>query len=54
MCHLDLSKLKLIASCDGCQALRRGPLTQSPQHLVVLLPGLISQPSTQNIDFVKI
>ena len=51
ICHLDLSKLKLIVSCDRCHARGRRPLL-NPEHLVVLLAGPISHTSTQYIDFV--
>ena len=51
ICHLDLSKLKLIVSCDGCYAWGRRRLL-NPEHLVVLLAGPISHTSTQYIDFV--
>ena len=51
ICHLDLSKLKLIASCDGCHAWGRRRLL-NPEHLVVLLAGPISHTSTQYTDFV--
>ena len=51
ICHLDLSKLKLIDSCDGCHAWGRRCLL-NPEHLVVLLAGPISHTSTQDVDFV--
>ena len=47
--HLDSSKLKLIASCDGCHASGRRRLL-NPEHLVVLLAGPISHTSTQYTD----
>ena len=52
ICHLDLSWLKLIASCDGCHAWGRQRLLNLEQ-LVVLLAGPISHTSTQHIDFVN-
>ena len=48
---MDLSKLKLIATSDGCHAWDRRRLL-SPEHLVVLLAGPIFHTSTQYIDFV--
>ena len=48
---MDLSELKLIASCNGCHASGRQRLL-NPEHLVVLLDGPISHTSTQYIDFV--
>ena len=51
ICHLDFSKRTLIASCDGYRAWGRWRLL-NPEHLVVLLAGLISHTSTQYIDFV--
>ena len=51
ICRLDLSKLKLIASCDGCHTLGRRRLLNL-EHLVVLLAGPIFHTSTQYIDFV--
>ena len=51
ICRLDLSKLKLIASCDGCHAGGRRRVL-NPEHLVVLLAGPIFHTSTQYIDFV--
>ena len=48
---MDLSILKLIASCDGCHARGRRRLL-NPEH--VLLAGQISHTSTQYIDFVDI
>ena len=53
ICHLDLSKLKLIASCDGCHAWGRRRLF-NPEHLVVLLAGPISHTSTQYILILSI
>ena len=53
ICHLDLSKLKLIASCDGCHASGRRRLL-NPEHLVVLLARPISHTSTQYTDFVDV
>ena len=53
ICNLDLSILKLIASCDGYHASGRGCLL-NPEHLGMLLAGLISYTSTQYIDFVEI
>ena len=51
ICRLDLSKLKLIASCDGYHASGRRRLLNLEQ-LVVLLAGPIFHTSTQYIDFV--
>ena len=51
ICHLDLSELKLIVSCDGCHARGRRRIL-NPEHLVVLLAGPISHTSTQYTDFV--
>ena len=53
ICHLDLSILKLIASCDGCHAWSRRRLLNL-EHLVVLLAGPISHTSTWCMDFVEI
>ena len=53
ICHLDLSILKLIASCDGCHASSRRRLLNL-EHLVVLLAGPISHSSTRCMDFVEI
>ena len=50
---MDLSILKLIASCDGCHAWGRWCLL-NPEHLVVSLAGPISHTSTQYMDFVEI
>ena len=50
---LDLSILKLIASCDGCHAWSRRRLLNL-EHLVVLLAGPISHTSTRCMDFVEI
>ena len=52
ICHLDLSKLKLIASCDGCHAWGRRRLL-NPERLVVLLAVPISHTGTQYTDFVN-
>ena len=49
---LDLSKLKLIASCGGFHAWG-GQRLLGPGHLVMLLAGLISHTSTRYIDFVN-
>ena len=51
ICHLDLSKLKLIASCDRFHAWGRGRLLNL-EHLVMLLAGPISHTSTQYTDLV--
>ena len=53
ICHLDLSILKLIASCDGCHAWSRRRLLNL-EHLVVLLAGPISHTSTRCMDLVEI
>ena len=50
---MDLSILKLIASCDGCHAWSRRRLLNL-EHLVVLLAGPISHTSTRCMDFVEI
>ena len=51
--YMDLSILKLIASCDGCHAWSRRRLLNL-EHLVVLLAGPISHTSTRCMDFVEI
>ena len=49
---MDLSILKLTASCDVCHARgRRRSLI--PEQLVVLLAGPFSHTSTQYMDFVE-
>ena len=48
---LNLSELKLIASCDGCHAWGRRRLL-NPERLVVLLAGPISHTGTQYTGFV--
>ena len=53
ICHLDLSILYLIASCDGCHAWG-GRHLLNLKHLVVLLAGPISYTGIQYTDFVKI
>ena len=53
ICHLDLSTLYLIASCDGCHARGRRRLL-NPEHLFVLLSEPISHTSIQYMDFVEI
>ena len=51
ICCLELSKRRLIASCDRCHGWGRRCLL-NPEHLVMLLAGPISHTSTQYIDFV--
>ena len=51
ICRFDLSKLKLIVSCDRCHAWGRQRLL-GPECLVMLLAGPISHTSTQYVDFV--
>ena len=51
ICHLDLSKLRLIATCDRWHAWGRQCLLNL-EYLVVLLAGPISHTNTQYIDFV--
>ena len=50
---MNLSILKLIASCDGCHAWSRRRLLNL-EHLVVLLAGPISHTSIRCMDFVEI
>ena len=50
---LAVSILYLIHSCDGCHASGRQRLL-NPEHMVVLLAGLISHTSIQYMDFVVI
>ena len=50
---MDLSILKLIASCDGRHVSGRRRLL-NPEHMIVLLAGPISHTSSQYMDFVEI
>ena len=51
--YMDLSMLKLIASCDGCHTRGRRRLLNL-EHLVMLLAGSISHISIRHMDFVEI
>ena len=53
ICHLDLSILKLIASCDRYHAWGRRRLLNL-EHLVAILAGPVFHTCTQYIDFVDI